>query len=171
MNQSRLSNQNSDLFKSWVKHFLICFEGFTVRVHFLLFGTYRINETRDLPVRLNLTFKNGELNLYSCSIKILEGNLNIHYNWSEDVMNENWNPRNANTKLKEVPNKMAYDTLLEQHIFSGVGNIIKNKTLYRLLSIRNPLLEKSLKLNLMKLLKKSVLILLNYGNCRVKFLD
>lgn len=47
-------------------------------------------------------------------------------------MNENWNPRNANTKLKEVPNKMAYDTLLEQHIFSGVGNIIKNKTLYRL---------------------------------------
>ena len=132
IDQSRLQNQTVISFKSWGKHFLICFEGFTVCVHFLLFGTYRINETRDLPVRLHLKFKNGELNLYSCSIKFLEGDVNTHYNWSEDVMNENWNPKNAKTKLKEIPNEMVCDALLEQHIFSGVGNIIKNEILYRL---------------------------------------
>ncbi|MFV8377031.1 DNA-formamidopyrimidine glycosylase family protein [Flavobacterium sp. LB1P71] len=131
IDQSRLQNQRVTSFKSWGKHFLICFEGFTVRVHFLLFGTYRINETRDLPVRLNLKFKNGDLNLYSCSIKILEGDINKHYNWTEDVMNENWNPKNAKRKLREEPNKLVCDALLEQHIFSGVGNIIENEILYR----------------------------------------
>ena len=31
-------------FKSWGKHFLICLPGVTVRIHFLLFGSYSINE-------------------------------------------------------------------------------------------------------------------------------
>lgn len=33
--------------RSWGKHFLIGFDGFTLRVHFMLFGSYRINERRD----------------------------------------------------------------------------------------------------------------------------
>ena len=63
INQSRLINQTVISFKSWGKHFLICFEGFTLRIHFLLFGTYRVNERKEAPAMLNLTFPNGELNL------------------------------------------------------------------------------------------------------------
>ncbi|HLA56615.1 MAG TPA: DNA-formamidopyrimidine glycosylase family protein [Flavobacterium sp.] len=129
---SRLENNTVIAFKSWGKHFLICFDGFTVRVHFLMFGSYRINERRDSPVRLGLTFPNGELNLYTCSIKILEGDVNAHYDWSGDVMNANWNPEKAKLKLTEVPNKLVCDALLEQDIFAGVGNIIKNEVLYRI---------------------------------------
>jgi len=55
--QSRLLNQKIVSFKSWGKHFLICFKGFTLRVHFLMFGTYRINEKKEQPVRLNITLK------------------------------------------------------------------------------------------------------------------
>lgn len=44
-------------FRSWGKHFLICFEGFSLRVHFMMFGTYRINERKETPVRLSLIFK------------------------------------------------------------------------------------------------------------------
>lgn len=70
IDQSRLVNRTILSFKSWGKHFLVCFEGFTLRIHFLLFGAYRINEEKVQPVRLNLTFNNGAINLYSCSVKI-----------------------------------------------------------------------------------------------------
>lgn len=128
---NRLQDQTVIAFKSWGKHFLICFEEFTIKVHLLMFGTYRINERKDSTPRLSLTFSNGELNLYTCSIKFLEGNVNSHYDWSADVMNEDWNPKSAKKKLKQIPDKMICDALLEQDVFSGVGNIIKNEVLYR----------------------------------------
>lgn len=119
-------------FKSWGKHFLICFEGFTIRIHFMLFGSYRINERKESPPRLSLQFSNGEINFYACSVKMLEGDINSHYNWAEDVMNDTWDPAAAKAKLVKVPDKLVCDALLEQDIFSGVGNIIKNEVLYRI---------------------------------------
>lgn len=131
IDQARLVNQTVVAFKSWGKHFLICFEGFTLRIHFLLFGSYRVNERKEVPVRLNLTFPNGELNLYSCSIKFLEGDIDTLYDWSADVMSDDWDPVKAGQQLDAVPKKLICDTLLEQDIFAGVGNIIKNEVLYR----------------------------------------
>ncbi len=127
----RLQNQTVTTFKTWGKNFLICLEDFTVKIHLLMFGTYRINERKETQPRLSLTFSNGELNFYTCSVKFLEGNLNQYYDWTEDVMNENWDPTSAKKKLEKIPDKMICDALLEQNIFSGVGNIIKNEVLYR----------------------------------------
>src|SRR5262245_10572582 len=62
-------------FRSWGKHFLICFKDFTIRIHFLLFGSYRINESRPVAPRLSFRFSNGELNFYACSVKIIEESL------------------------------------------------------------------------------------------------
>ncbi|HTB33145.1 MAG TPA: DNA-formamidopyrimidine glycosylase family protein [Bacteroidia bacterium] len=129
--QNRLLNKKISSFKSWGKHFLICFKSFTVRVHFLMWGTYRIDEKKEQPVRLSITFNNGEINLYSCSIKILEGDVNTYYDWSSDVMNDVWDAKKARAKLKSIPDKLVCDALLEQDVFSGVGNIIKNEVLYR----------------------------------------
>lgn len=131
IDMERLEDKKILAFKTWGKHFLICFDTFTVRIHLLLFGTYRINERKDALIRLGLTFKDGEINFYTCSVKILEGELNDYYDWSADVMNDNWGPEKAKAKLKELPDKMICDILLEQDIFSGVGNIIKNEILYR----------------------------------------
>ena len=130
--QSRLRNREVLAIESWGKHFLINFGDFTLRVHFLMFGSYRINEEKETPPRLNITFKNGEINLYSCSIKILEGNVNDYYDFSGDVMNDAWNPKVAREKLKSIPDELVCDALLEQDIFAGVGNIIKNEVLYRI---------------------------------------
>ena len=55
IDQSRLLNKKISAFKSWGKHFLICFKGFSLRVHFLLFGSYRINQKKDF--RRTPTFK------------------------------------------------------------------------------------------------------------------
>lgn len=119
-------------FRSWGKHFLICFKGFTVRIHFMLFGSYRINEKKDAPPRLSLQFVNGELNFYSCSVKFIEEDLDEVYDWSVDVMSDSWDEKAARKKLKACPDMLACDALLDQHIFSGVGNIIKNEVLFRI---------------------------------------
>lgn len=118
--------------KTWGKHFLICFYGFYVRVHFLMFGSYLINERKsNRKIRLGLTFKNGELNFYASHVKLFEGDVNAVYDWSGDIMSEHWDIKSARKKIKEFPAKLICDTLLEQDIFSGVGNIIKNEVLYR----------------------------------------
>jgi len=132
INQYRLVNEKVIAFKSWGKHFLICFKDFTLRVHFLMFGSYSINDRKTgRDTRLSLTFKNGEINLYVCSLKYLDGNLNKHYDWKTDVMNDAWDKKIAEAKLKVTPNKLICDALLEQDVFAGVGNIIKNEILYR----------------------------------------
>ena len=40
----QLQNKTVIDFKSWGKHFLVCCKGITLRVHFMLFGSYRMNE-------------------------------------------------------------------------------------------------------------------------------
>lgn len=120
-------------FKTWGKHFLICFPEKTIRIHFLLFGKYSINESKAVPARLHLQFgKKQQLNFYSCSVKIIEGNLNKTYDWSADVMNKKWDPEKAKEKLRKKPDTLACDAILDQHIFSGAGNIIKNEVLFRI---------------------------------------
>ncbi len=117
--------------KTWGKHFLICFPEFTVKIHLMLFGSYRINEERDRPARLSLHFRNGVLNFYACSVNILEDNLDTLYDWKTDVMSDVWNPRAAKKKLLTKPKLLACDALLDQNIFAGSGNIIKNEVLFR----------------------------------------
>lgn len=128
----RLKGQVIYDFKSWGKHFLICFKSFTVRIHFMLFGSYRINESKETPPRISLKFKNGELNFYACSVKFIEEDLDDIYDWSCDVMNPLWDSRKAKRSLNSKPGMLVCDALLDQHIFSGVGNIIKNEVLFRI---------------------------------------
>ena len=129
--KDRLLHQKVEDFKSWGKHFLICFNDFTVRIHFMLFGSYLINERKKTPVKLGLIFKKDELNFYTCKVDLLEGNVNEHYTWQNDVMADEWSSSTAIKKLKEKPNALVCDVLLDQQVFSGVGNIIKNEVLYR----------------------------------------
>lgn len=119
-------------FKSWGKHFLICFDGFTIKIHFMLFGSYRINEARAMAPRLSLQFENGVLNFYACSVKLLEGDLDAFYDWTADVMSDLWDAKAARRKLKSQPKTLVCDALLEQNIFAGSGNIIKNEVLFRI---------------------------------------
>jgi endonuclease-8 len=128
----RLSGQEIIAFKSWGKHFLICFKTFTVKIHFMLFGSYRINELKESAPRLRLVFNEGEISFYACSVKFIEEDLDEIYDWEADVMSDLWNPKAAKQKLKKIPNALVCDALLDQNIFAGVGNIIKNEVLFRI---------------------------------------
>ncbi|WP_394687829.1 DNA-formamidopyrimidine glycosylase family protein [uncultured Xanthomonas sp.] len=119
--------------RSWGKHFLIEFDAFSVRIHFVLFGSYRINARKDASARLSLGFTKGEeLNFYACSIKFIDGPLDAAYDWTADVMNPGWDAAQARRKLRLRPHMLAADALLDQDVFAGVGNIIKNEVLHRI---------------------------------------
>ena len=119
-------------FRSWGKHFLIVLPKCTIRIHFMLFGSYSIDEQTKPNPRLHLKFKTGDLYFYACSVKVLPGEVDEHYDWSGDVMNDAWDPAKARKKLKAKPEELAADALLDQDIFAGVGNIIKNEVLFRI---------------------------------------
>ena len=130
---ARLVGQKIVSLRTWGKHFLIETPDMVVRIHFLLFGTYRINERRDKPPRLSIRVADGgEINFYACAVREIEGDLDSQYDWSADVMSEAWDPKRARKKLRAQPAMLACDALLDQDIFSGVGNIIKNEVLFRI---------------------------------------
>lgn len=131
LDKDQLLHKKVKAFKSWGKHTLICFDDLTIKIHFLLFGSYLINERKEGSLRLRLTFTNGEVNFYACQVKLLEEDLDTIYDWSADLMNDKWDPKKALEKVKAQPTVMICDTLLDQDIFGGLGNIIKNEILYR----------------------------------------
>ncbi|HEY1039250.1 MAG TPA: DNA-formamidopyrimidine glycosylase family protein [Bacteroidia bacterium] len=127
----RAAGKKVRAFKSWGKQFLICFDDFFLRIHLLMFGSYRINEKKNTAPRMSLVFKNGELNFYNCSIKLVEGKAEDNYDWKTDIMSDEWSATGAEKKLKEIKKQNVCDALLNQEIFAGVGNIIKNEVLFR----------------------------------------
>ncbi|WP_341676797.1 hypothetical protein [Niveibacterium sp. SC-1] len=128
-----LRNRQIVVLRSWGKHFLIELPTRTIRIHFLLFGSYRIDERRDMAPRLSLGFAQGrELNFYSCSVRLIDAPLDEVYDWRTDVMSDAWDPALAHERLAKMPQSLACDALLDQDVFAGVGNIIKNEVLFRI---------------------------------------
>ena len=119
--------------RSWGKHFLLDFDAFWVAIHFGLFGSWRIDEVTTRSPRLRLGFSRGQsLAFHACSVRIFEGDLDGHYDWRGDVMNPAWNAKAARAKLRRQPSALVADALLDQEVFAGVGNIIKNEVLHRI---------------------------------------
>jgi endonuclease VIII len=120
--------------RSWGKQLLIYTNGAIIRVHLLMFGSYSIDEDIKPPrsLRLALKFSKHTIYFYTCSVKLLSPGADQLYDWQADVMSKDWNSLKARKKLKAIPNAFVCDALLDQQIFSGVGNIIKNEVLYRI---------------------------------------
>ena len=126
---------------SWGKHLVFQFDTFAVRVHFMLWGTFAAtvrgksvtgDYRRSGPPRLVLVFPNGEITIWSASVRFVEDvDAKAAYDFSADVMSDEWDPRAALAKLRTFPRSEIADVLLDQEIFAGVGNIIKNEVLFR----------------------------------------
>lgn len=130
---ARITGQKVRDFRTWGKHFLIVLDNITLRIHFLMFGSYRINERKETMPRLQLEFAAGqEIGFYTTAVTELHGDVDEIYDWSSDVMSDAWDPVKARKKLKLSPDVNVGDALLDQSIFSGVGNIIKNEVLFRI---------------------------------------
>ena len=117
--------------KSWGKHLLLCFEKFTIRIHLMMSGVYTINKLPNGSEDLSLVFDQEIINLYSVSLVYIARNLEEIYDWSADIMSPSWNPEAALRKLIKKPATFICDAILDQSIFAGAGNIIKNEALFR----------------------------------------
>lgn len=95
-----------------------------------LFGSYKINSHGERNASLHLQLDQDEINFYISNIKMIEGSLDKAYDWSADIMSRKWDPHKAMDKLKAQPDLMICDALLDQKIFAGSGNIIKNESLF-----------------------------------------
>jgi endonuclease VIII len=54
------------------------------------------------------------------------------YDFSTDIMDETWDAVKAKRKLQQQPHMQVCDALMNQDIFAGVGNVIKNEALFRI---------------------------------------
>jgi len=127
-----------DIF-SWGKHLVFQFPEEAVRVHFMLFGTYEANVEgvsvtgdykRAREPRLKFEFENGEVSMFNCSVKIIESAAAKRgYDFSIDILSPKWDGRKALMALDERQKDELSDILLDQEVFAGVGNIIKNEVL------------------------------------------
>jgi endonuclease VIII len=129
---ARLRRKTLRSAKSWGKHLLLEFDGAIVRIHFLMFGSYRIDARRDREPRLALTFAKGEVNFYSCAARLLGPDEWAAYDWSVDVMSPAWDAAGARRRVRERADELACDVLMDQAVFAGAGNIIKNEVLFNL---------------------------------------
>jgi endonuclease-8 len=126
-----LKGQTLEEIGTWGKHLLLFFSDCVVRIHFLLWGSYSVNTPKEnRSVRLSLKFQKITIYFYASSIKFLEEDVDKLYDWSADIMSPSWDAEAAFTKIKKKPNEMVCDVLMDQEIFSGVGNIIKNEVLF-----------------------------------------
>lgn len=126
---------------AWGKHLVIQFGEFALRTHFMLFGAFEAtvdNSTltgdylRSYTPRLQLDFENGDIKLFNCSVKFLETrNPKADYDFTIDIMSPKWDPDRAFESISAKPGAEIADLLLDQNIFAGVGNIIKNEVLWR----------------------------------------
>lgn len=118
--------------RSWGKHFLLSFETMDLRIHFLMFGSYRIDHPRENRIpKMVLKFDAGTVYFYSCAIRILDAPIDEIYDWSVDTMSSKWSSPKALKKIQAKPRAMVCDVLMDQEIFAGVGNIIKNEVQFR----------------------------------------
>ena len=139
--QERFLNKKVKNIFSWGKHLIIQFDDFALRTHFLLFGAFEatVNNTtltgdykRAYMPRLQLDFENGNIKLFNCSVKFLEtANAKASYDFAIDIMSPKWDSEKAFDSISSKPDVEIADMLLDQEIFAGVGNIIKNEVLWR----------------------------------------
>ncbi|MDQ0064376.1 DNA-formamidopyrimidine glycosylase family protein [Chryseobacterium lathyri] len=120
--------------RTFGKQTYLVLDNTAIRIHLLMFGSYSIDEQTkpDNSLRLSLHFKTGSMYFYTCSVKSVALEFLSTIDWEADIMSDAWNPERAEKKLKSKPAMMVCDALMDQDIFSGVGNIIKNEVLFRI---------------------------------------
>ena len=116
---------------TWGKHLLFVFPNGTVRVHLGLFGEININERKKVNRSFFLEFNKGEINGYVVRAQKLDKDPAEIYDWRTDILSDKFDPSFVKSLLKNMPGKTIDDVLMDQNVFTGVGNKIRNEALYR----------------------------------------
>lgn len=127
-----LKNKKLLEIKTWGKHLLLRFTNGTVRIHLMLFGSLQINKRKKVNASFYLRFGKDELNFYVVKAQKIEKPLDEIYDWRTDIMSGEWSTKYVREILKVHGEEIIADTLMNQAVFTGVGNIIRNEVLFRI---------------------------------------
>jgi endonuclease-8 len=127
----QLSGRAIETVRPVKKRLVIETDGPAAVFHFYMYGTYRVNERReDQPPRLSLRCEEDEFSTYNCSAKVWEREkLATELDPTGDVLKPCFDQARALQALAAREDVVA-SVLLDQSVFGGVGNIIKNEALY-----------------------------------------
>lgn len=133
--RSRLANIDT-----WGKNLFLTFQPrsraappIVTRTHFLMFGSYRIDDPRtDRFPRLELKFEKGILDFYSCSIRFGAAEDQASRDRGVDLMAESWNRAHVVALMERYEDALLCDLFLDQDVFAGSGNIVKNEVLFNI---------------------------------------
>ncbi|MFT3909336.1 MAG: hypothetical protein QM737_07930 [Ferruginibacter sp.] len=117
--------------KTFGKNLLLIFKNGVVRIHLGLFGDVLINERKKVNRSFYLEFNNGEINGYVVKANKIAEPLGDTYDWRTDILSKRFNPAHVKKLIKEKAGHTIADILVDQSIFTGSGNIIRNEALYR----------------------------------------
>lgn len=140
--KERLLNEKILAIFPYKKYLFFQFKEFALRTHFLMYGSFEAtingimvtgeHRKKIRAPRLALQFKNGHLELYNCSVHFIESsNAAKLCDFTMDIMSKTWDDRLTYTRVKKYRLEEIADVLLDQEIFGGVGNIIKNEVLLK----------------------------------------
>jgi endonuclease VIII len=129
-----LAGQTLRRVETWGKNLFLFFsKGEVVKIHFLMFGSYRINDPKPERVpRLQLDFKKGTLYFYACSVRFDGEEYWDAVDREVDVMSETWNEKHVLEVMRKKKSQLLCDLFLDQTVFAGSGNIVKNEVLFNI---------------------------------------
>jgi endonuclease-8 len=138
--KATLTGRRIDRVETWGKNLFLTFSAssakavpIVTKTHFLMFGSYRINEVRPgRTPRLALKFRNGIVYFYSCSIRFFADEYREALDPRIDLMSSEWDARHVVDSMAPKRNSPLCDLLLDQTVFAGSGNIIKNEVLFNI---------------------------------------
>lgn len=116
--------------RTWGKHLLFIFSNGTVRVHLGLFGEVLVNERKKVNRSFFLEFTKDEINGYVVRAEKLKAPPGEIYDWRTDILSKDFEAAYVKSLLKEHRQKTIESALMDQQIFTGSGNIIRNEALY-----------------------------------------
>ncbi|WP_312820497.1 DNA-formamidopyrimidine glycosylase family protein [Kaistella carnis] len=131
MDKSQINNIKLLDIETYGKNLLFVFKDFFVGVHLGLFGSMLVNKRKKVNASFALHFASDEINFYVAKTKFYEGKPTDHFNFKTDILKPEFD---EDFVLNELQNKhaeeMIGDVLMDQHLFAGVGNIIRIEALY-----------------------------------------
>lgn len=127
-----VGNEICDI-SSYGKYFILSTPHYFLTVHLGMEGAITLNKKLNDTATLMLVTPTYELNIYQARIKIQEGKPEEYFDRRTDIMSEEYDTQRVLQRLnsKKYANKEIGDALMDQDIFTGVGNIIRNEVLFR----------------------------------------
>lgn len=132
MDKSTLQNIKLEAIETFGKNLIFVFKDFFVTAHFGLFGSMLVNERKKVNASFALHFSGEEINFYVTRTKLYDGKVEDFFNFKTDILKPEFDQKYIlKTLLSDFKDKMIGDVLMDQSIFTGVGNIIRVEVLYR----------------------------------------